>query len=111
LSRAARRFARRRWARRQSDSDDGTGSGAAVFLVVARRLFRAKRFAYDGCMAFDRYDRVRLTEDYEGMPAGLEGIATGQEQAGRLELVQMEGYGMKEIPVQFLQFVRKGEPG
>jgi hypothetical protein len=63
-------------------------------------------------MAFDRYDRVRLTEDYEGMPAGLEGIALGaQKHEGSVELVQMEGYGAKEIPVQLMEFVRKGEPG
>lgn len=62
-------------------------------------------------MPFKRHDRVRLTQGYQGMPAGLEGIALGITRGGGIELVTMDGFGVREISVQYLEFIGKGKPG
>jgi hypothetical protein len=55
---------------------------------------------------FDRGERVRLTRQESGVPAGTEGIVAGPfKEHANVWMMQFAGYGMHEAPMQSLERV------
>jgi len=59
----------------------------------------------DAAVGFERHDRVRLTKEEDGVPAGSEGVVMGAPISLSTRWVQFFTHGAHEVPEESLETV------